>query len=78
MKFEAIDIQITSAGQAIQLPEAFRINDDKVFLKKTGYIIHIIPYHKPWDNIFKSLDDFTPDDISDRKQPLEQNRESFD
>lgn len=77
MKFEAIDIQNTPAGQAIQLPEEFRINDDKVFLKKTGNVIHIIPYHKPWDNIFESLYDFTPDYMNDRKQPDEQNRELF-
>lgn len=34
MKIEAIDIQNNSNGQAIQLPEDFRIDDNKVYLKK--------------------------------------------
>lgn len=78
MKIEAIDVQNNSEGQAIQLPEEFRINDDKVFLKKTGNVIHIIPYHKPWDNFFESLTEFTPDYMNDRNQPDEQKRELFD
>lgn len=52
MKIEAIDIQNNSNGQAIQLPEDFRINDDKVYLKKNGNVIYIIPYHNPWQYIF--------------------------
>lgn len=78
MKIEAIDIQNNSDVQAIQLPEEFRINDDKVFLKKTGNVIHIIPYHKPWSIFFESLTEFTPDYMNDRNQPGEQNRELFD
>ncbi|MDQ6813915.1 MAG: hypothetical protein M3040_09265 [Bacteroidota bacterium] len=35
MKIEAVDIQQNSDGQAIRLPEAFRINDNKVYSKKT-------------------------------------------
>ena len=34
MKIETIDIQNNSDGQAIQIPEDFRIDDDKVYLKK--------------------------------------------
>ncbi len=78
MQSEAIDIKTNSTGQAIQIPEAFRIDDDKVYLKKTGNIIHIIPYHKPWQNLFESLAEFTPDFMNERKQPSHQIRESLD
>ncbi len=78
MKTEAIDVKTNSNGQAIQIPEEFRIDDDKVYLKKTGNIIHIIPYHKPWQNLFDSLTEFTPDFMTERKQPPHQTRESFD
>jgi antitoxin VapB len=78
MKIEAINIQITSEGQAIQLPKSFSIDDDKVYLKKTGNIIHIIPFHRPWQNIFDSLSEFTPDFMETRNQPSQQEREQFD
>jgi antitoxin VapB len=78
MKIEAIEIQNSPSGQAIQLPEEFRIDDDKVYLKKNGNVIHIIPYHSPWQSIFESLDQFTGDYMNQRDQPLQQNRESFD
>lgn len=78
MKIEAIDIQNNLHGQAIQIPEGFRIDDDKVYLKKTGNVIYIIPYHKPWQNVFESLNEFTPDFMNERNQPSHQNRELFD
>ena len=77
MKMEAIDIQQSAEGQAIQLPEGFRIDDDKVYLKKTGKVIHIIPFHDPWKNMFESLDSFTAN-FMERDQPQQQNRELFD
>lgn len=76
MKIAAIDIQ--NNGKTIQLPEDFRINDNKVYLKKSGDVIHIIPYHQPWQSFFQSLDEFTSDFMNDRNQPGQQNRESFD
>jgi antitoxin VapB len=78
MQREAIDIKTNSTGQAIQIPEEFRIDDDKVYLKKTGNIIHIIPYHKPWQNLFDSLSEFTPDFMNERNQSTQQTRESLD
>ena len=77
MKIEAVDIQQNSDGQIIRLPESFRINDEKVYLKKTGNVIHIIPFHHPWENMFESLAEFTPD-FMERNQPSQQYRESFD
>lgn len=78
MKSEVIDIKNNQAGQAIQIPEEFRIDDDKVYLKKTGNIIQIIPFHKPWKNLHDSLNEFTPDFMCEREQPVFQKRESFD
>ncbi len=77
MQIEAIDIQQNLDGQLIQLPDDFKINDSKVYLKKTGNVIHIIPFHQPWENLFQSLAEFTPD-FMDRDQPNQQNRESFE
>ena len=78
MKIQTIDIQNSLGGQAIQIPENFKIDDDKVFLKKIGNIIYIIPFHQPWQNVFDSLSEFTPDFMEERNQPNTQNRELFD
>lgn len=78
MKIQAVDIQNIAGQQAIQLPNDLKINDDKVYLKKIGNVIYIIPFHNPWQNFFDSLSDFSNDFMTDRNQPPQQNREQFD
>ena len=78
MKVQEADIQNIAGTQAIQLPEAFRINDNKVYLKKAGNVIYIIPFHNPWQSFFDSFTQFTDDYLQEREQPYEQSRESFD
>ena len=78
MKIQAVDIQNISGHQAIQLPNDLKINDDKVYLKKMGNVIYIIPFHNPWQNFYDSLSSFSGDFMNDRNQPLQQNRELFD
>lgn len=78
MKIQAVDIQNISGQQAIQLPNDLKINDDKVYLKKIGNVIYIIPFHSPWQNFYDSLSNFSEDFMDVRNQPSQQNRESFD
>ena len=78
MKIQAVDIQNIAGRQAIQLPSDLTINDDKVYLKKVGNVIYIIPFHSPWQNFFDSLSEFSSDFMDQRNQPPSQNRESFD
>ena len=78
MKVETIDIQENADSQAIQIPQEFKINDDKVYIKKMGNALYIIPFHNPWQNLFDSLGQFTSDFMEDRNQPSAQIRESFD
>ncbi len=78
MGFETIDIKNIKGTQAIRIPKQMEIDDDKVYLKKVGNAIYIIPYHNPWQNLIDSIDSFTPDFMEDRNQPINQIRESFD
>lgn len=78
MAFETIDIKTKKGFQAIRIPDNLKINDDKVYLKKIGNSLYIIPYHNPWENLIESLDIFTSDFMSDWKQSDNQKRESFD
>lgn len=78
MGFEAIDIKNNKKGQVIRIPKQMKIADDKVYLKKVGNAIHIIPFHNPWQNLIDSLDIFTSDFMEKREEPNSQQRESFD
>ena len=78
MKQEVVDIQNVSGTQTIELPDGFKIDDDKVYLKKTGNIISLIPYHSGWKNFYESLSAFTSDFMNDREQPSQQSRKILD
>jgi antitoxin VapB len=78
MGFKTIDIKNKQGFQAIRIPKQMKIDDDKVYLKKVGNTLYIIPYHKPWQNLFDSLDSFTSDFMDNREQPDNQQRESLD
>lgn len=78
MKIQMAEIQNISGRQAIQLPSDLKINDDKVYLKKMGNVIYIIPFHSPWQNFYDSLADFSDDFLNDRDQSTQKKRELFD
>ena len=78
MPFEKASILNQKGQQAIKIPKRMQIDDNKVYLKKVGNALFIIPFHSPWQNLLDSLDAFTPDFMNEREQPLIQKRESFD
>jgi len=77
MTLITIDIKDTSGIQSISIPDDLKIDDDKVYLKKTGNIIQIIPFHNPWQNMIDSIKDFTPDFMNDRNQQELQNNKQL-
>jgi len=64
-------------SQAVRLPKEFRFEDDHVYVKKSGNVVILIPAHHSWQSLVDSLDQFTDDFMSERKQPKIQVRESF-
>jgi len=78
MSFKKIELKNREDGQLLEIPEDFRINDDKVYLKKVGNSLYVIPFHNPWDSLIQSVNEFTEDYMSERGQPLQQYRESID
>lgn len=78
MTFATIDIQDISGSQSIRIPDNFKINDDKVYVKKVGNALYIIPYHNPWQSLIDSVNEFSEDFMQDRNQPNQQKREHFD
>ena len=78
MGVTTIDINISSGEQSIFIPQDMRINDDKVYIKKIGNTLYIIPYHTAWQNLIESTDFFTQDFMESRNQPEQQLRDSFE
>lgn len=78
MRIATIDIIETNGEQAINIPDDMKINDDKVYLKKIGNTLHIIPYHNAWQNLIDSTTLFTKDFMETRNLLHNQQRESFD
>ena len=77
MRAATIEIKKQAGVQVIELPEQFAIDDDKVYLKRTGNIISIIPFHNAWQNFHQSIDEFSEDFMTERNQPPAQHRESL-
>jgi antitoxin VapB len=78
MNIETIKLEDTSGMQLIRLPDNLKINDDKVYLKKVGNVLYVIPIHNAWQSMFSSANEFTDDFMSEREQPDNQKRESLE
>ncbi len=62
-------------SQAVRLPKEFRFEDDFVFIKKSGNAVILIPAKNSWDSLLGSLDSFSADFMTERRQPTGQKRE---
>lgn len=69
MSFESMKIEQISGEQVIKIPESLKIDDDRVYLKKVGNVLYIIPFHQPWQSLFDSVNEFSNDFMEDRSQP---------
>lgn len=79
MSFEVVDIETQDNSQDIKIPEKFKIDDDKVYMKKVGNAIYIIPYHDAWKTMIDAIDEFSDDFMEERNQPSDQQqRENLD
>ena len=61
-------------SQAIRLPKEYRFDGAKVYLKRIGNAVILIPEHDSWQTLVESLDQFSDDFLADRQQPLTQER----
>lgn len=60
-------------SQAVRLPKEFRFMGNKVFIKKEGENVILIPQKNHWwDHLINSLNKFPDDFLIDRNQPQEQ------
>lgn len=62
-------------SQAVRLPKEFRFDGDRVYVKRVGNSVLLIPYREPWQSLFDSLERFSDDYMESREQPAQQDRE---
>jgi antitoxin VapB len=61
-------------SQAIRLPKEYRFQGTKVYIKRLGNAIILIPEHDSWQTLIESLDQFSEDFMDERQQPPSQER----
>lgn len=65
-------------SQAVRIPKEYHIDGSEMFIKKIGTTIILYPKTRPWENLKKSLSEFTDDFMSEgRNQPELEIRDEF-
>jgi antitoxin VapB len=62
-------------SQAVRLPKEFRFKSDRVYLKRMGNAVILLPYGAPWQSLLESLPLFSNDFMQERTQPPTLERE---
>lgn len=57
------------SSQAVRLPKEFRFEGDRVYIKRVGDGVMLLPYTAPWQTLLDSLDQFTPDFVTQETEP---------
>ena len=69
---------ISGNSQAVRIPKEFHIDFSQLFIKKIGSSIILTPKESNWENLERSLSEFSDDFmIEGRTQPAMQEREVF-
>ena len=64
-------------SQAVRLPLEFRFEGTRVYIKRMGNAVLLLPEQDTWQMLFDSLGLFSDDFMEVRDQPEEQVRESL-
>ncbi len=61
-------------SQAVRLPKQYRFKGDQVAIKRIGNAVVLLPLDNPWQVLEESLKRFSPDFMTERRQPRKQQR----
>lgn len=65
-------------SQAVRLPKEFRFGSDRVYIKRVGNAVVLLPYQASWDTLLESLTHFSADFMSKREQlPIQERENAF-
>ncbi|HEX9987640.1 MAG TPA: type II toxin-antitoxin system VapB family antitoxin [Chloroflexia bacterium] len=63
--------------QSVRLPKEYHFQGTKVYIKKMGNAVVLIPEQDPWQSLVSSLSLFSDDFMIQRDQPDVQQREQM-
>ncbi|MBI5198369.1 MAG: AbrB/MazE/SpoVT family DNA-binding domain-containing protein [Nitrospirae bacterium] len=66
---------INGRSQAVRLPKDCRFSGSDVYVKKFEGLVILFSKDNPWAPLLNSLDRFSDDFLSERKQPPQQKRD---
>jgi antitoxin VapB len=64
-------------SQAVRLPKEFRFRDDRVYVRRLGDAIVLLPYGDPWRSLLDGVTRFSDDFMATRAQGEAEEREPF-
>jgi len=67
-------IFLNGQSQAIRLPKEYRFRGTKVYVKRIGNAVVLIPEQDSWQTLVDSLALFSDDFMAERRQPETQQR----
>jgi antitoxin VapB len=57
------------SSQAVRLPSKYRFDGSKVYIRKLGNAVILIPEQDSWQTLVESVDLFSDDFMTERDQP---------
>lgn len=64
-------------SQAVRLPKEYRFRGSKVYIKKMGKAVILIPEYDSWETLLDSLTLFSDDFMEERTQPPVDTRDTL-
>ena len=74
---ETAKLFMNGKSQAVRLPKEFRFGSDRVYIKRVGDAVILLPYQTPWKTLIDSLSLFSANFMEEREQPPVQDREDI-
>lgn len=62
-------------SQAVRLPKEYRFSEDRVYIKRLGNAVILLPYGDPWSALRNALNLFSDDYMQNRSQGINEERE---
>lgn len=59
-------------SQAVRLPKTFRFDEERLYIRRLGDAVVLLPYKAPWNVLRQSLDKFSPDFMAEGREQSEQ------
>jgi antitoxin VapB len=64
-------------SQAVRLPKEYRFDGDRVYIRRLGGAVVLLPYQEPWQVLFDSLDQFSADYAAEATSSIRDNTSSW-